>query len=47
MQAGNVLSISVEDAAGFPDGILFTIQDDGVGIAEAIAQGATRTTKTK
>ena len=35
MQAGGVLSISVEDAVGFPDGIVLTIQDDGVGIAEA------------
>ena len=35
MQAGGVLSISVEDAAGSPDGIVLTIQDDGVGIAEA------------
>jgi signal transduction histidine kinase len=35
MQAGGVLSISVEDAAGNQDGIVLTIQDDGVGIAEA------------
>ena len=35
MQAGGVLSISVEDAAESPDGIVLTIQDDGVGIAEA------------
>jgi PAS domain S-box-containing protein len=35
MQAGGVMSISVEDAVGFPDGIVLTIQDDGVGIAEA------------
>jgi PAS domain S-box-containing protein len=35
MQAGGALSISVEDAAGNPDGIVLTIQDDGVGIAEA------------
>jgi len=35
MQAGGVLSISVEDAVGPPDGIILTIQDDGVGIAEA------------
>jgi PAS domain S-box-containing protein len=35
MQAGGVLSISVEDAVGNPDGIVLTIQDDGVGIAEA------------
>lgn len=34
MQAGGVLSISVEDAAP-PDGILLTIQDNGVGIAES------------
>lgn len=35
MQAGGDLSISVEDAVGSPDGIVLTIQDDGVGIAEA------------
>jgi PAS domain S-box-containing protein len=35
MQAGGLLSISVEDAVGYPDGIVLTIQDDGVGIAEA------------
>jgi PAS domain S-box-containing protein len=35
MQAGGVLSISVEDAAEPPDGIVLTLQDDGVGIAEA------------
>jgi PAS domain S-box-containing protein len=35
MQAGGVLSISVDDAAGSPDGIVLTIQDNGVGIAEA------------
>lgn len=34
MQAGGGLSISVEDAVGSPDGIVLTIQDDGVGIAE-------------
>jgi PAS domain S-box-containing protein len=34
MQAGGVLSISVEDATGLPDGIVLTIQDDGDGIAE-------------
>jgi signal transduction histidine kinase len=34
MQAGGVLSISVGDAVGFPDGIILTIEDDGVGIAE-------------
>jgi PAS domain S-box-containing protein len=35
MPAGGVLSISVEDAVGSPDGIVLTVQDDGVGIAEA------------
>ncbi len=35
MQAGGVLSISVEDAAEPPDGIVLTVQDNGVGIAEA------------
>jgi signal transduction histidine kinase len=35
MQPGGVLSISVNDAVGSPDGIVLTIQDDGVGIAEA------------
>jgi PAS domain S-box-containing protein len=35
MQAGGVLSILVEDAAESPDGIVLTIQDNGVGIAEA------------
>lgn len=35
MQAGGVLSISVEDAAESPDGIVLTVHDDGVGIAEA------------
>ena len=35
MQTGGVLSISVEDAAEPRDGIVLTIQDDGVGIAEA------------
>ena len=35
MQAGGVLSISVEDAVGSRDGIVLTIQDDGVGIADA------------
>jgi PAS domain S-box-containing protein len=35
MQVGGILSISVEDAVGSPDGIVLTIQDDGVGIAEA------------
>jgi PAS domain S-box-containing protein len=35
MQAGGVLAISVEDAIDPGDGIILTIQDDGVGIAEA------------
>ncbi len=35
MQAGGVLSISVEDEVGSSDGIVMTIQDNGVGIAEA------------
>src|SRR5580698_2099941 len=35
MQAGGVLSISVEDAVESPDGIVLTIQDNGDGIAEA------------
>jgi signal transduction histidine kinase len=35
MQTGGVLSISVEDAAGAPDGIVLTIQDNGVGITES------------
>ena len=35
MQSGGVLSISVEDAEGSPSGIALTIQDDGIGIAEA------------
>ena len=35
MQAGGILSISVEDAVGSPDGIVLTVQDDGVGISEA------------
>jgi signal transduction histidine kinase len=35
MQAGGVLSISVEDAAESSDGIVLTVHDDGVGIAEA------------
>ena len=34
MQSGGILSISVEDAAGSPDGIVLTIQDNGVGIAQ-------------
>jgi PAS domain S-box-containing protein len=33
MPTGGVLSISVEDAIDSPDGILLTVQDDGVGIA--------------
>jgi PAS domain S-box-containing protein len=33
MPAGGVLSISVEDAEDSPDGIVLTVQDDGVGIA--------------
>jgi len=35
MQAGGVLSISVEDTAESGDGIVLTVQDDGAGIAEA------------
>ena len=35
MPAGGVLSISVEDAVGSPDGIVLAVQDDGAGIAEA------------
>jgi signal transduction histidine kinase len=35
MQAGGVLSISVEDSEMSPDGIVVTVQDNGVGIAEA------------
>ena len=34
MHSGGVLSLSVEDEVGSRDGILLTIQDDGVGIAE-------------
>jgi signal transduction histidine kinase len=34
MQTGSVLSISVGDALAPRDGIVLTIQDDGVGIAE-------------
>jgi PAS domain S-box-containing protein len=34
MQAGGILSVSVEDGKS-PDGIVLTIQDDGVGIADA------------
>src|ERR1700728_2685855 len=33
MPAGGVLSISVEDAKSSPDGIVLTIEDNGVGIA--------------
>jgi signal transduction histidine kinase len=33
MPAGGVLTISVEDAKSSRDGILLTIQDNGVGIA--------------
>jgi PAS domain S-box-containing protein len=33
MPTGGVLSISVEDAEGSPDGIVLTVQDEGVGIA--------------
>jgi PAS domain S-box-containing protein len=33
MQAGGVLSISVEDAGESPDGIVLTVRDNGVGIA--------------
>ena len=35
MQGGGVLSISVEDAAEPSDGIVLTVQDNGVGIAES------------
>jgi PAS domain S-box-containing protein len=35
MQPGGVMSISVEDAVGAADGIVLTVQDNGVGIAEA------------
>jgi signal transduction histidine kinase len=35
MQAGGVLSISVEDAAKSRDGIVLTVEDNGVGIAES------------
>jgi PAS domain S-box-containing protein len=35
IQAGGVLSISVEDAAEPADGIVLTVQDNGVGIAES------------
>jgi signal transduction histidine kinase len=33
MSSGGVLSISVEDTLGSKDGIVLTIQDNGVGIA--------------
>jgi PAS domain S-box-containing protein len=36
MPAGGVLSISVRDAEGSPDGIVLTIQDRGVGIAPEV-----------
>ena len=35
MQAGGVLSISVEDAGGSPNGIVLTVRDNGEGIAES------------
>jgi signal transduction histidine kinase len=35
MQAGGVLSISVEDAVAPQDGIVLTVQDNGEGIAES------------
>ena len=35
MPSGGILSISVQDAKESPDGIVLTIQDNGVGIAEA------------
>jgi PAS domain S-box-containing protein len=35
MQAGGVLSLSVEDAAVPFDGVVLTVQDNGVGIAES------------
>jgi len=35
MPSGGILSISVEDAAESPDGIVLTVQDNGVGIAES------------
>ena len=35
MQAGGVLSISVEDTVGSRDGVVLTIKDDGVGISKA------------
>jgi PAS domain S-box-containing protein len=33
MPSGGILSISVEDSKGSPDGIVLTVHDDGVGIA--------------
>ena len=36
MPAGGVLSISVRDAEGLPDGIVLTIKDCGVGIAAEV-----------
>jgi signal transduction histidine kinase len=35
MQAGGLLSISVEDTAESPDGIVLIVQDNGIGIANA------------
>jgi PAS domain S-box-containing protein len=35
MQAGGLLSISVEDIVRSPDGVILTIQDNGVGIAQS------------
>ena len=35
MPVGGVLSISVEEGVGSPDGIVLTIQDSGVGVAES------------
>ncbi len=35
MQSGGVLSISVDDAAEPPDGVVLSVQDNGVGIAES------------
>jgi len=35
MQSGGVLSISVDDSTGGADGIVLTVHDNGVGIAEA------------
>jgi PAS domain S-box-containing protein len=33
MPAGGILSVSVKDAEDSPDGIVLTVQDDGIGIA--------------